>query len=71
MRDCCFRLTIGGEAVCLKVHQAIEPGFCDECPQYFPKAVLTPLTRIFNSMSREEQKQCVQQQYSPGRRSTT
>lgn len=63
MHECCFRLVIGGEAVCLKVHQAIEPGFCDECPDFFPKAIITPLTRVFNSMTREEQKQCVTEQY--------
>lgn len=63
MRECCFRLVIGGEAVCLKVHQAIEPGFCDECPDFFPKAIITPMVRAFNSMTREEQKQCVTEQY--------
>lgn len=70
MRDCCFRLTIGGDAVCLKVHQTIEPGFCDECPDYFPKAILSPLTAAFNSMTREEQKQCVLEQYL-GRENST
>ena len=64
MRDCCFRLTIGGDAVCLKVHQTIEPGFCDECQDYFPKAIIGPLTRAFNSMTREEQKQCLNEQYN-------
>lgn len=63
MHECCFRLVISGEAVCLKVHKAIEPGFCDECPDFFPKAIITPLTRVFNSMTREEQKQCVTEQY--------
>lgn len=63
MHECCFRLVIGGEPVCLKVHQTIEPGFCDECPDFFPKAIISPLTRVFNSMSREEQKQCVIEQY--------
>lgn len=63
MHECCFRLVIGGEPVCLKVHKAIEPGFCDECPDFFPKAIITPLTRVFNSMTREEQNQCVTDQY--------
>lgn len=71
MHDCCFRLTIGGDAVCLKVHQTIEPGFCDECLDYFPKAILSPLTNIFNSMTREEQKQCLKAQYSGQTNSTT
>lgn len=69
--DCCFRLNLPDAGICLRSHIEIEPGFCDECPGYFPKAIPTPLTRAFNEMTREEQNRCVMELYSQAKKLPT
>lgn len=59
MNDCAFRFNTGKHGICFKHHQEILPGFCDECSEYFPKATITPMVWAFNSMTKEEQSQCI------------
>ena len=58
MNDCAFRFNTPKHGICLKNHHEILPGYCDECPGYFPKANISPLVRAFNSMTKEDQKRC-------------